>query len=154
VIPSSRRRAGDSKLIQRGVEILGRLARRHGIALRQSYARVSTRARREVAKLILRGRHREAERKVSRMRTWLGRLARDITRKIASSAEAVRAGFATPLARIARLLRQRREDRGREKISAPHAPEVECIAGPQPRFTETRLGTRARARPAPASNSA
>jgi IS5 family transposase len=39
----------------------------------------------------------------------------------------VRAAFATPLARIAQLLRQRREDRGREKICALHAPEVECI---------------------------
>jgi IS5 family transposase len=117
----------DSKLLHRGVEILGRLARRHGIALRQSYTRVSTHARREVARLIHRGRHREAERVVSRMRTWLGRLARDITRKIAGAAEAVRAALAMPLERIARLLRQRRDDRGREKIYALHAPEVECI---------------------------
>jgi IS5 family transposase len=144
----------DSKLLHRGVEILGRLARRHSIALRQSYTRVSARARREVAKLIHRGRHREAERVVRRMRTWLGRLARDITRKIAGAAEAVRAAFATPLARIAQLLRQRRDDRGREKIYALHAPEVECIAAPQPRCAETWLGTRARARPARASNSA
>jgi IS5 family transposase len=117
----------DSKLLHRGVEILVRLARRHGIALRQSYTRVSTHARREVARLIHRGRHREAERLVRRMRTWLGRLARDITRKIAGATETVRAAFATPLARIAQLLRQRREDRGREKIYALHAPEVECI---------------------------
>ena len=117
----------DSKLLHRGVEILGRLARQHGVTLRQSYVRVSTHARREVARLIHRGRHREAERKVSRMRTWLGRLARDIARKIAGAAEAVRAAFATPLERIARLLRQRRDDRGREKIYALHAPEVECI---------------------------
>jgi IS5 family transposase len=88
------------------------------------------------------------------MRTWLSRLARDITRKIDGAAEVVRAAFATPLARIAQLLRQRRDDRGREKIYALHAPEVECIAGPQPRCAETRLGTRARARPARASNSA
>jgi len=117
----------DSKLLHRGVEILGRLARRHGVALRQSYTRVSTHARREVARLIHRGRHREAERKVSRMRTWLGRLARDIARKVAGATEAARAAFATPLERIAQLLRQRREDRGREKIYALHAPEVECI---------------------------
>ncbi len=117
----------DSKLLHRGVELLGRLARRHGITLRQSYARVSTHARREVARLIHRGRHREAERVVRRMRTWLGRLVRDITRKIAGAAEAVRTAFATPLERIARLLRQRREDRGREKLYALHAPEVECI---------------------------
>ena len=41
--------------------------------------------------------------------------------------EGVRAAFATPLSLITRLLRQRREDRGREKIYALHAPEVECI---------------------------
>ena len=118
----------DSKLIQRGVEILGRLARQHGVTLRQSYTRVSTRARREVARLIHRGRHREAERVVRRMRTWLGRLVRDIARKIVGAAGAVRAAFATPLERIAQLLRQRRDDRGREKIYALHAPEVECIS--------------------------
>jgi IS5 family transposase len=144
----------DSKLLHRGVEILGRLARQHGLALRQSYTRVFTHARREVARLIHRGRHREAERVVRRMRSWLGRLVRDITRKIAGAAEAVRAAFATPLERIAQLLRQRRDDRGRDKIYALHAPEVESIAEPQPRFAETWLGTRARARPAPASNSA
>ncbi len=117
----------DSKLLHRGVEILGRLARRHGIAPRQSYRRVSTRARREVARLIHRGRHREAERLVRRMRTWLGRLARDIARKITSATDEVRAAFTTPLDRIARLLRQRREDRGRDKLYSLHAPEVECI---------------------------
>ena len=116
----------DSKLLHRGVEILGRLAHQHGIALRLSYTRVSTHARREVARLIHRGRHREAERKVNRMRTWLGRLTRDITRKIAGVAEAARDAFAAPLERIAQLLRQRREDRGRDKIYALHAPEVEC----------------------------
>ena len=117
----------DSKLLHRGVEILGRLARRHAVTLRQSYARISTRARREVARLIHRGRHREAERVVRRMRTWLGRLARDVTRKIADAPEQVRAALAAPLDRLARLPRQRRGDRGREKIYALHAPEVECI---------------------------
>ena len=58
---------------------------------------------------------------------WLGRLARDIARKITGATEAVRATFASPLERIAQLLRQRREDRGRDKIYALHAPEVECI---------------------------
>jgi transposase, IS5 family len=37
----------------------------------------------------------------------------------------VRAAFATPLDRIAQLLRQRRNDRGREKIYALHAADRE-----------------------------
>src|SRR5215212_165167 len=116
----------DSKLLQRGIEILARLARRHGIRLRQSYLRVAKRAKREAGKLIHSGRPRQAERQVRRLRTWLGRLFRDIGRKIAGNA-AAEAAFAGPLGLIARLLRQRREDRGRDKLYSLHAPEVECI---------------------------
>jgi transposase, IS5 family len=116
----------DGKLLRRGVEILVRLARRHAIALRQSYIRLSRHARRDAARLSHRGRHREAERVVRRMRTWLGRLARDIGRKIAEN-PAAQAAFAAPLALAARLLRQRRDDRGPEKLYSLHAPEVECI---------------------------
>jgi transposase, IS5 family len=116
----------DSKLLHRGIEILARLARRHGVALRQSYLRVAKRARREAARLIHSGRRREAERRVRQLRPWLGRLFRDIGRKIAGDA-AVQAAFAGPLALVDRLLRQRREDRGSEKLYSLHAPEVECI---------------------------
>src|SRR5215212_7633213 len=116
----------DSKLLQRGIEILARLARRHGIRLRQSYLRVAKRAKREAGKLIHSGRPRQAERQVRRLRTWLGRLFRDIGRKIAGDEQA-EAAFAGPLGLIARLLRQRREDRGRDKLYSLHAPEVECI---------------------------
>lgn len=116
----------DSKLLHRGIEILVRLARRHGIRLRQSYLRVAKKARRDAAKLIYSGRPRQAERQVRHLRTWLGRLFRDIGRKIVGKA-AVAAAFSAPLALIARLLRQRREDRGRSKLYSLHAPEVECI---------------------------
>jgi IS5 family transposase len=61
------------------------------------------------------------------MRTWLGPLAREITRKTAGASDEARAAFAAPLGLIARLLQQRREDRSRDKIYALHAPEVECI---------------------------
>jgi IS5 family transposase len=105
---------------------MARLARRHGIRLRQSYLRVARAARREAAKLIHAGRRRQAERQVRQLRTWLGRLFRDIGRKIAGHA-GIQATLAGPLGLIARLLRQRREDRGRDKLYSLHAPEVECI---------------------------
>jgi IS5 family transposase len=60
------------------------------------------------------------------LRTWLGRLFRDIGRKVAGNADA-KPAFAGPLGLIARLLRQRREDRGRDKLYSLHAPQVECI---------------------------
>jgi IS5 family transposase len=126
VQPKAVTHPADSKLLQRGIEILARLARRHGVRLRQSYLRVAKRARREAAKLIHSGRRRQAERQVRQLRTWLGRLMRDIGRKIAGGG-AAEAAFAGPLGLVARLLRQRREDRGRDKLYALHAPEVECI---------------------------
>src|SRR5918998_219151 len=101
----------DSKLLHRGIETLARLARRHGVRLRQSYLRVAKRAKREAAKLIYSGRSRQAERQVRRLRTWLGRLFRDNGGKIAGDT-AAEAAFAGPLALIARLLRQGREGRG------------------------------------------
>jgi IS5 family transposase len=129
----------DSKLLHRGVEILGCLARRHGVALRQSYTRVSTHARREVARLIHRGRHRKAERKVSRMRTWLGRLARDITRKIAGAAEAVR----PPSPHCSRA-----------SPSCCANGATTAVARRSMRYTPPRRSASARVRPAPASSSA
>ncbi|HEX8374297.1 MAG TPA: IS5 family transposase [Geminicoccaceae bacterium] len=126
VAPKAVTHPTDSKPLHRGIEILVRLARRHGVRLRQSYLRVARRARREAARLVHSGRRRQAERQVRQLRTWLGRLFRDIGRKIAGDAVAEDA-FAGPLGLIARLLRQRREDRGRDKLYSLHAPEVECI---------------------------
>ncbi len=116
----------DSKLLHRGIERLVRLARRHGVVLRQSYVRVAKWAKRDAARLMYSGRPRQAERQVRRLRTWLGRLTRDITRKIAGDV-AAESAFGEPLVVIARLLRQRREDRGSGKLYSLHAPEVECI---------------------------
>jgi transposase, IS5 family len=116
----------DSKLLHRGIEILARLARQHGVVLRQSYRRVAKWAKREAARLMQSGRPRQAERQVRRLRTWLGRLARDITRKIAGDAVA-QGRFRQALGLVERLLRQRREDRGSGKLYSLHAPEVECI---------------------------
>jgi IS5 family transposase len=62
---------------------------------------------------------------VRRLKTWLGRVARDVARQIAGDA-AVAAVFAVPLERIERLLKQRREDK--KKLYSLHAPEVECLA--------------------------
>jgi IS5 family transposase len=63
------------------------MARKHGITFRQSYRRVARAARREAARLHHGGKFREAEARVRRLRTWLGRLARDIVRKMAGNAK-------------------------------------------------------------------
>jgi IS5 family transposase len=115
----------DSHLLVRGIEWLNRLARKHGIKLRQSFLRVARRARRDVSRLIHGRGHKQAMRWVRKLRTWLGRLDRDIGRKIAGN-EVLGAAFAVARERVARVLTQKAGDA--DKLYALHAPEVECIA--------------------------
>ena len=115
----------DSHLLMRGIELLNRLAKKHGVPLRQSFLRVGRRAKRDVSRLIHGRGHKQAMRWVRKMRTWLGRLDRDIGRKIKGNEE-LEAAFAVARARVARVLTQKAGDA--DKLYALHAPEVECIA--------------------------
>jgi hypothetical protein len=72
----------DSHLLLRAIEWLNKLAKKHGIDLRQSYLRLARRARREVGRLIHGRGHKQAMRYLRKMRTWAARLVRDIERKI------------------------------------------------------------------------
>jgi IS5 family transposase len=67
----------------------------------------------------------QARRWVRKLRTWLGRLDRDIGRKIAGD-PALEAAFAVARERVAKILTQKAGDT--DKLYALHAPEVECIA--------------------------
>jgi IS5 family transposase len=115
----------DSRLYHRGREILVRLAAKHGIRLRQSYHRLGKRAWRLANRYAHARQMRRARREIRRLKTFLGRVTRDIGRKIADRAE-LASPFAEPLARVARLLAQQKTDHA--KLYALHAPEVECLA--------------------------
>jgi transposase, IS5 family len=115
----------DSHLLLRGIEWLNRLAKQHGIKLRQSFLRLGRQARRDVSRLIHGRGHKQAMRWVRKLRTWLGRLDRDIGRKIAGNG-ALEAAFALARERVAKILAQKAGDT--DKLYALHAPEVECIA--------------------------
>ena len=96
-----------------------------GVAVRQSYLRVARHARREVGRLMHAGQRKQAERWVRKLRTWTGRLTRDIERKTVGEPDLVGAR-AFVLDRVKRLLAQKRDDKN--KLYALHALEVECIA--------------------------
>jgi len=115
----------DSHLLLRANEWLNKLASKQGVELRQSYLRLATRARREVARLIHGRGHKQAMPHLRKMRTWTGRLVRDIERKIAGKPDLEHA-CAPKLERIKAFLAQKPDDKN--KIYALHAPEVECIA--------------------------
>src|SRR3977135_444530 len=115
----------DAKLLHAAIKGLNRLATRHGVRLRQSYARVAK------AAAMMAGRYAHAKqfnrhhRELRLLRTRLGRIIRDIRRKIADQTE-VEVAFEWPLSRAAQIRSQQQRQRG-WKLYSFHAPEVECI---------------------------
>jgi transposase, IS5 family len=115
----------DAKLMHRARERLVRLAKNHGLVLRQSYVRVGKLALIKHQRYAHAKQFRRASKALRRVRTMLGRVIRDVTRKIAVQPELAEA-FARPLSLAQRVKDQRQRERGR-KIYSLHAPEVECI---------------------------
>src|SRR3712207_5451864 len=115
----------DAKLMHRARERLVRLAQKHGLTLRQSYARVGKIALIQHQRDAHAKQFKRANKALRRLRTMLGRVIRDITRKIASRSDLAEA-FALPLSLSRRVRDQRQRERGR-KLYSLHAPEVECI---------------------------
>ena len=115
----------DAKLMHRARERLVRLAKEHGLSLRQSYARVGKHTLIKYQRYAHAKQFKRANKALKRLRTMLGRVIRDVTRKIADRPD-LTAPFARPLALARRVKDQRRGERGR-KVYSLHAPEVECI---------------------------
>ncbi len=104
---------------------LVRLAKQHGVTLRQSYTRVGKFALIQHQRYAHAKQFNRANRALKKLRTLLGRVIRDITRKIEgdSGLEAV---FAQLLMLARRVREQQQRQRG-PKVYSLHAPEVECI---------------------------
>ena len=115
----------DAKLMHRARERLVRLARKTGVSLRQSYERVGKHALIAHQRYAHAKQFRRANRALRSIRTYLGRVCRDLVRKTGDDAE-LRAIFAQPLSLAFAVRDQRQHQRGR-KIYSLHAPEVECI---------------------------
>jgi IS5 family transposase len=115
----------DAKLLERAIQQLGKLAKQHGVPLRQSYTRLAKRA------AMMAGRYAHAKQfkrmngRIKFLRTRLGRVIRDIRRKIDGDEE-LQMAFAVPLSKAAQIRRQKQRQRG-WKLYSWHAPETECI---------------------------
>jgi IS5 family transposase len=120
----------DAKLVNRAREKLVKLADRCGVKLRQSYKRVGKLA------LIMHQRYaharqfKRANRALRKLKTYAGRVIRDIVRKIKDN-PCLEPKFARLLALARRVLAQERGQRG-PKVYSLHAPEVECIGKGKP----------------------
>jgi IS5 family transposase len=115
----------DSRLYNRSRERLVRLAQKHGLPLRQSYARLGPRAELKAGRYLHARQGKRARREIKRLKTYLGRVYRDIGRKLEHRPDLL-ALFEDELNRAARLLKQERTSKN--KLYSLHAPEVECIA--------------------------
>jgi len=114
----------DVKLSHRMREKLVELSKECGVELRQSYTRKSKYS------LLMRSRYklcrqmRRSKRELKNVKKYLGRVVRDIERKIEGNEEQGRV-FSEPLTLARHLLSQKRQDKN--KVYSLHAPEVECI---------------------------
>jgi IS5 family transposase len=115
----------DAKLMHRARERLVKLAKKTGVELRQSYERVGKRALIAHQRYAHAKQFKRANRALKTLRTYLGRVVRDIGRKIRGEVD-LESVFAHPLMLARRVREQRQHQRGR-KIYSLHAPEVECI---------------------------
>ncbi len=112
----------DSKLLYKAIRQLGDAAKARGIGLRQSYVRVGK------AASVMAGRYAHAKqfkrmrRQLRKLRTYVGRLIRDIRRKTPDIDE----GLATLLDRADRIRRQQPKDKN--KLYSLHEPQVQCIS--------------------------
>jgi transposase, IS5 family len=115
----------DAKLLHAAIRGLNGLARTHGVRLPQSYLRIAKHA------AMMAGRYAHAKqfnrhrRQLRILRSRLGRIIRDIRRKITGKPD-VAAIFEWPLSRANQIRSQEPRQRG-WKLYSFHAPEVECI---------------------------
>lgn len=115
----------DARLLEVAINQLGKLAKEHGVQLRQSYTRVAKRAAMMAGRYAHAKQFKRMNRQIKFLRTRLGRIIRDIRRKIKGN-QGLEEAFALPLGRASQIRRQQQRQRG-WKLYSWHAPETECI---------------------------
>jgi len=120
----------DAKLLNRAREKLVKLAKELGVELRQSYTRVGKFALIQHQRYAHAKQFKRAKRALRKLKTYLGRVIRDIARKIEGN-PGLEAKFAWLLSLARRVRAQERGQRG-PKVYSLHAPEVECIGKGKP----------------------
>jgi IS5 family transposase len=116
----------DARLLNRARESLVRMAKKHGVKLRQSYARVGKFALIKHQRYAHAKQFKRANRALKTLRTYLGRVIRDIARKIEGDGWLKEVVFKAILPLARRVRDQKPHQRG-PKVYSLHAPEVECI---------------------------
>jgi IS5 family transposase len=115
----------DAKLLHAAIKGLNRLATKHGVKLRQSYSRIAKAAAMMASRYAYAKQFKRHRGQLRILRSRLGRIIRDIRRKIHGQ-PVLEEAFALPLGRASQIRSQQQRQRG-WKLYSFHAPEVECI---------------------------
>lgn len=115
----------DSRLLEIARAKVVVLAQRAGIKLKQTYAKEGRGLRRRAGGYAHAKQFKRLRRVLKRQRTVLGRVLREVQRKLSQVPEAMQTSLQAWLERAERIRTQRPKDKN--KLYALHAPEVECI---------------------------
>ena len=115
----------DSRLYYKSLQHLVRFSKRFKINLRQSYAFLAKRSLRLVSKYAHSRKMKQAQRETRRLKTYFGRVLREVERHVMRDAELQK--IAAPwLLDVRKIFEQQRSDSA--KIYSVHEPQVECIS--------------------------
>lgn len=115
----------DAKLRYKAITSLVKLAKQNQVKLRQSYVRVGKLALIKSSRYRHAKQMKRAKKAEKKLHTWLGRIIRDIERKIDND-PILQNQFESALEKAKKIHQQQKNDT--DKIYSWHAPEVECIA--------------------------
>jgi IS5 family transposase len=115
----------DSKLQNKARIRLVKLAKKHGVCLRQNYNREAKALQIQINNYLHAKQMKRAKQAIKRMKTVLGRVTRDIERKIAGNS-VLEAIFAPETSMANDFLTRKKNDK--KKLYSLHEPQVDCIS--------------------------
>ncbi len=115
----------DSRLYLKALLTLVGRAKKAGVKLRQSHTRLAKKAAMKAGRYAHARQFKRMRRELKRLKTYLGRVFRDVCRKIDGHLN-LAGRFSELLGLVERLLAQKPDDSN--KLYALHAPEVVCIS--------------------------
>lgn len=112
----------DAKLLNKAREKLVQMAKERGIVLRQSYRHVGKHLVHQYSRYAHARQFNRAKKPVRKLKTYLGRVYREISRKCGTPDEALK----SMMILASRVMRQQKDSKN--KVYSLHEPHVECIA--------------------------
>ncbi len=121
----------DSQLLETARSKLVEVAKAEGIELKQTYAKEGQLLGYKAGRYAHARQFKRMRKVIKRQSTIVGRLHRDVSRKMSPLSQAVQEALGHSVANAARLIAQTRSHKSKDKqpkLYSWHAPEVECIA--------------------------